>query len=829
MTAAPEQLEAAVGGLSSVEAADRLRQYGPNSIKPTSRTRWLPLLAAQFNTPIILLLIFAAGLSFVLGERSDALIIAMIVGLSGLLGFWQEKNAGDAVSRLLNLVRVKASVWRDGHVVEVPVDEIVPGDVVVLNAGNLVPGDGRIIESRDLFLDEASLTGETFPVEKGSDAESRAPHARPADRLYRGTHVVSGTARMLILHTGKQTELGGIAERLRLRPPETEFEHGVRRFGYLLLEVTLLLMLAIFACNVFLARPVLDSLLFALALAVGLTPQLLPAIISVNLARGARHMAARRVIVKRLAAIENFGSMNVLCCDKTGTLTEGTVVLEVAVDPAGRASERVLGRAALNAFFQTGYTNPMDAAILARSPVDAAAWRKLDEQPYDFVRRRMSVLLSNGATPLMITKGAVANVLAVCTQAENEEGRNVDLAGLRPAINEQVQQFCERGWRVLAVACRAIDTQRIGREYETGMTFIGLLAFSDPLRANIGATLADLRSAGIALKIVTGDQRLVSLEIGRQAGFNQPRLITGEELRSMSSDALRRRAADIDIFAEVEPSQKERIIGALHKAGKVVGYLGDGINDASALHVADVGISVAGAADAAQDAADIVLLEKNLAVLCDGVREGRITFANTSKYVFMATSANFGNMFSMAAASLILPFLPLLPKQILLLNLLTDLPEMTIATDRVDAEWTARPRGWDLGFIRRFMVSFGLLSSVFDLLTFFVLLHMLRATPGEFRTAWFVESVTSAALIVLVIRSPQRLGRSRPSWPLLAATLATTAVAMVLPFSALAPALGLSPLAPRTFALILLIVAVYGASAEWTKRSFYRHASVSGA
>lgn len=820
------QLECDAHGLSTLEARSRLERRGPHRHVPRVHGNAATLLLAQFKSPIVALLLCAAALSLFLRDPIDALLIICIVAISALLGFWQEKGASDAAAHLLALVQVNATALRDGREVEIVVEEIVSGDVVVLNAGDVVPADGRLLESKDLFVDEATLTGETFPIEKSPAAvPPAAPLSRRTNVLFMGTHVVSGTGALLAVNVGRRTEFGKIAETLRLRPVETEFERGVRRFGYFLLELTLVLVLGIFALNVYLARPVLDALLFALALAVGLTPQLLPAIISVNLAHGAKRMAEHRVIIKRLAAIENFASMTVLCCDKTGTLTEGKVRLESAVNVDGLESPRVLLHAALNAAFQTGYANPMDAAIAARSVAGLEAWHKLDEEPYDFFRRRISVLVARGHAPILVTKGALPSVLSACTTAELPGGATVPIGAISAKVEAQLQDFSARGWRVLGLAFRPLPTQtRSAKTDEAEMTFLGLLAFSDPLKENIAATLDQLRASGVAPKIVTGDHHLVALDVARRAGFSTSRWLTGTELRTMSDTALRRRVNDVDVFAEVEPDQKERLILALRKSGQVVGYIGDGINDASALHVADVGISVAGAADVAQQAADIVMLEKDLAVLERGVHHGRITFANTLKYVFMATSANFGNMFSMAAASLFIPFLPLLPKQILLLNLLTDLPEMAIATDRVDEEWTRRPRRWNIAFIRRFMTVFGLLSSVFDFLTFAALLRIFHVAAPQFRSAWFVGSVISAALILLVIRARCPVFQSRPSSPLLWATAVVGAVATLLPFTPAAAALELAPLPGAILAFLLGNAALYAVAAEATKRWFYRHA-----
>jgi Mg2+-importing ATPase len=638
-----------------------------------------------------------------------------------------------------------------------------------------------------------------------------------------GTHVVSGTARALVVVTGKLTQFGRVSERLKLRPEETEFERGIRRFGYLLLEVTLVLVMMIFAINVYLDRPLLESVLFSLALAVGLTPQLLPAIISINLAQGAKRMAQSKVIVKRLASIENFGSMNVICCDKTGTLTEGTVRLQSALDLDGAPSDRVLLQAYLNSFYETGFANPIDVAIRDHRAFDLTGYAKVDEIPYDFLRKRLSILVAHDGRHLLVTKGALQNVLDACTRAESGADGVVDIAAVRDRIQRQLEAFSEQGLRTLGVAYKDLGaTAVVGKADEAGMTFAGFVALFDPPKPGIVATIAALKGLGVALKIITGDNRLVAASVSRQLGLSGTQILAGPELHQLSDAALLQRVAGVDVFAETEPNQKERIILALKKAGNVVGYLGDGINDASALHAADVGISVDSAADVAKEAADIVLLEKDLGVLVQGVREGRTTFANTLKYVFMATSANFGNMFSMAGASLFLPYLPLLPAQVLLTNLMTDFPEMTIATDSVDSEMVDAPRRWDIAAIRRFMTTFGLVSSVFDFLTFGVLLFVLHATKEQFRTGWFLESVISASLIVLVIRTRKPFFRSRPGRYLLLATLATVAVTMALPYTPLGVVFGFSRVPPAFLLLIALIVALYIVAAEVAKAFYYR-------
>ncbi len=812
-------------GLSSDEAASRLKRYADRRLAPKKRTDTATLLVKQFSSPIVLLLLGATVISIFLHDTTDAAIILVIVLASGLLGFWQERGAAGAVEKLLSLVEVKAQVMRDGAPHDVPLADVVPGDVALLAAGATAPGDCLLLEERDLFADEATLTGETFPVEKSvAVLDAGTPLGKRTNTVFMGTHMVSGTATALVLATGRDTEFGKVSERLKLRPPETDFERGLRRFGYLLLEVTLLLVIGIFAFNVYLHRPVLDSFLFSMALAVGLTPQLLPAIVSINLAHGARRMAEKKVIVKRLAAIENFGSMNVLCTDKTGTITEGVVTLQSTNDLAGAESDRVLLYAYLNASFETGFASPIDAAIRNHGSIDISAWKKLDEVPYDFLRKRLSILAAGPEGNVMITKGALAQVLEVCTTAEDTAGAIVPLDRAREQIQARFAEYSGNGQRTLGLACKRLGSEtRIGRESEAGMSFLGFILFSDPPKPGIEATIGRLRALGVSLKIITGDNALVAATVARGIGLEGARVLSGHELRQMSDGALLARVSQEDVFAEIEPNQKERLILALRKAGNVVGYMGDGINDASALHAADVGLSVESAVDVAKEVADIVLLEKDLDVLVEGVQEGRTTFANTLKYVLMATSANFGNMFSMAGASLLLPFLPLLPKQILLTNMLTDVPEMTIAGDNVDAEMLAVPRRWDIGFIRSFMLTFGVLSSVFDYLTFGALLYVLHAGTDQFRTGWFVESVLSASLIVLVVRSRRPFFRSKPSRRLLGATLGVVTATLVLPFLPFAHILGLTPLPPSYVAPIAVIVAMYIVSGEFAKRVFYRH------
>ena len=821
-----EVLQSTGDGLAAADAQQRLTTFGPNVLETKKKATAPGIFFNQFKSPIILILLFATGLSAVLKDWMDAILILAIVLGSAVLSFVQEYNASTAAEKLRARVTVKATVLRDGKEKQVPAEEVVPGDVVLLSAGSLVPADGVVLEARDFFLNQAVLTGETFPVEKvpGAVAENSALTGR-TNCVFMGTNVGTGSARALIVQTGTATAFGQIAKKLTLRPPETEFERGIRHLGYLLTEVMFVLVLFVFAVNVFFRKPVLDSLLFSIALAVGLTPQLLPAIINVNLSKGSQAMAADGVIVRRLTSIENFGSMDVLCTDKTGTLTEGVVRLNGALDVSGDPSDEVLRLAYLNAHFQTGLSNPLDEAITSGAQPDITGTAKLDEIPYDFVRKRLSVVVGqDGARPLMVTKGALDNVLAVCTQEQNEQGTTALDAARRADIQSHFSEWSNEGFRVLGVATKPVSPQPVyGRDDEHDMTFAGFLLFLDPPKADVRETIADLAELGVKLKIITGDNKLVALHTAQAVGLEVTGVATGADLDNMRDEALWQAVERTNLFAEVDPNEKERIILAVQKMGHVVGYMGDGINDAPALHAADVGISVDTAVDVAKEAADFVLLKQSLAVLHGGIVQGRRTFANTLKYVFMATSANFGNMFSMAGASLFLPFLPMLPKQILLINFMTDLPEMTIASDNVDQEFVHQPHRWDIGFIRRFMLVFGPLSSAFDFLTFALLFWLLRAGQELFHTGWFVESVLSAAFVVLALRTRLPLTRSRPGRALLAMTGLVVLLTVALPYSPLAGPLGFKPLPPLYLLAIAAIVVTYVASAELVKRWFYRH------
>lgn len=818
------KLNASLNGLTTAQAIQRLQEYGRNSLQGKSKITPLKMLLGQFKSPIILILIFATLVSAFVQDWVDAAIILGIVFASAILSFVQEYSANNAAEKLRAQIHVTSRVLRDGKEQIVPNEEVVMGDIVLLSAGNLVPADGIVLEANDFFVNEAVLTGETYPVEKkpGKVELNAVLHER-TNCVFMGTSVRSGTAKVLITETGARTFFGQIAKRLTLRTPETEFERGVRRLGYLLTEVMFILVVGIFALNVFFHKPVLDSLLFSLALAVGLTPQLLPAIININLSKGSQAMAKQDVIVRRLSSIENFGSMDILCTDKTGTLTEGVIRLDHAYDVQGQESEKVKRAAWLNAHFQNGMVNPLDEAIVTTIKDEEKTAKKIDEIPYDFVRKRLTIVVEENGVCTMISKGAYLKVLEVCTTVEVAgEMQNLSDAW-RQKLQDWYSEWSEQGYRVLGIAQRVVPQQPgYGRDDEHGMVFLGFLLFFDPPKTGVLETIQRLEDMGVHIKIITGDNMLVARHTALAIGIKNPVIKSGDEINNLGDEALWHLAEKIDIFADVDPNEKERIILALKKTGHVVGYMGDGINDAPSLHSADVGISVANAVDVAKESADFVLLKHDLTVLERGIREGRKTFANTLKYVFMATSANFGNMFSVAGASLFLPFLPLLPTQILLINFLTDFPEMTIATDNVDPIYVEKPHRWNIHFIRRFMLVFGPLSSVFDYFTFGLMLFVVKGHEATFQSGWFIESVLSAALVVFTLRTRLPIFHSRPSRWMLLATAAVGLVTLLIPYTSLGKLFNFKPLPPIALIGIFLIVLLYFTTAEITKRWFFR-------
>lgn len=830
----PEDLIASLGssprGLDEMTARQRLDEMGFNLLQEKGNNAPLKILLSQFKSPIVLILLFATAISLFVQEWVDATIILAIVFGSGLLSFYQEYNAGNAVEKLKARVSVKSVVLRKGQKKVIPSDEIVPGDIVTLSAGSLIPADGVLLEAQDFYVNQAVLTGETFPVEKSvGPVAAGANLAQRINCVFMGTNVRSGSGQALIVETGRRTAFGQIASSLNLRPPETEFERGVRHFGLLLAEMMLILVVLVFAFNVYFHKPVLDSLLFSIALAVGLTPQLLPAIVGVNLAKGSQTMAKAGVIVRKLNAIENFGSMDVLCTDKTGTLTLGVVKLDDALDSRGAKSARVFRLAYLNATMQAGLSNPLDEAIAAEGDPGVAGASKLGEIPYDFVRKRLSVAVQQDADQVsLITKGALENVLSVCTQVRlNNQITALDEVHCT-AIRDSFAAWSGQGYRVLGVATRAISpSDSYRQEDECEMIFEGFLLFFDPPKPGVQETITQLAKLGVELKIITGDNKLVAMHTAKNIGMPLTGVLTGSELNNLHDEALLHVVENTDLYAEVDPNQKERIITALQKRGHVVGYMGDGINDAPSLHDADVGISVDSAVDVAKEAADFVLLSQDLDVLRQGILLGRTTFANTMKYVFVTTSANFGNMFSMAGASLFIPFLPLLPFQVLLTNFLTDFPAVTIAADGVDPEVIQKPRRWNITFIRRFMITFGLVSSAFDFLTFGLLLLVLQVSQDTFRTGWFFESVMTELLILLVIRTQRPFLQSKPGKGLIYSTVGIALLTLVLLFTpGLNTLLGFTILPWRLVLSLISITALYILLNEVVKRYFYQRVSL---
>jgi Mg2+-importing ATPase len=822
------QNESAPQGITSEQAKQKLNSYGFNALSKKKKNSAFNFFISQFKNPLVLILLFAVVISAFLHEWIDATIITIIVFGSAILTFIQEYSASNSIEKLQAQVQIRCTVLRDGQEKTISAEEVVPGDVVKLSAGSLIPADGILIDAVDFFVNQAVLTGETFPVEKFPGVvPENASIAERSNCVYMGTSVGSGFATALIINTGQKSIFGGIAANLNLRPPETNFERGIRQFGYLLSQIMMLMVLVVFAAKMFLHHPVIDSLLFAIALAVGLSPEMLPAIISITLAKGAQEMAKQGVIVRRLNSIENFGSMDVLCTDKTGTITEGVVSLDQVLDVEGKDNQQILLYAALNASNQTGLVNPLDEAIVKRANIeklDLSQYEKKDEIPFDFKRKRLSIIVQRGnESPLFISKGALDPILSVCTKA-NLGGDLVALDEKQlTSIQQKFEEWSKKGYRVLGIASKVAEPKTVYRvEDEADLIFNGFLLFFDPPKKDANQAIKDLAGLGVTLKIITGDNHLVANHIAEQVGIDVDLIITGSALNTMSEEALMRVADQADIFAEVDPNQKERIILALKKLGHVVGYMGDGINDASALQAADVGLSVDTAVDVAKQAADFVLLENDLGVLQHGIENGRTTFSNTMKYVMTTTSANFGNMFSMAGASLILPFLPLLAKQILLNNFLSDLPSITIASDNVDHDMMVKPHRWDIKFIRNFMIVFGLTSSIFDYLTFFTLLYVIKSAEAQFQTGWFIESLLTELAITLIVRTRSSIFKSKPSRLLAFSTLGVTVLAIVIPYLPFSKYFGFVPLPLWLLLVILGITLTYAIASEIVKHFFYK-------
>jgi len=819
-------LSTSLSGLSSEEAEERLGIYGYNELAKRKKRMAIIDFLSHFRSPLIVILLIAGLIAGFLGEIINVAIIFSIVFVSVILDFYQESKAEKAAEMLKEKVTTTATVLRDGAKQEVKLSEIVPGDVVYLSAGDVAPADARVITAKDLFVNQSTLTGESFPVEKTS-APLKTKELSPAEWnncLFMGTSVVSGTATAVVLKTGGRTEYGKIAKRLVAKEPETEFERGIKGFGFLIMQVTFLLVIFVFFINALYKRDVLESLLFAVALAVGLTPELLPMIITVNLSKGAIAMSKKGVIVKRLASIENFGSMNILCTDKTGTLTENKIKLVLHVDIEGNDDEKVLLHSYLNSYYQTGLKSPLDEAILAYKNIDVKCYQKIDEVPFDFVRRRVSVVVECEGQRFFIAKGAPEEIAKVCFYCELED-KIFDLTEeFRRKIEQKYYDLSAEGFRVLAVSYKRLKEEKpvYTVNDENDMVFLGFVAFLDPPKETARESLQLLNNAGIELKILTGDNELVTRKTCEYLGFEIKGVVLGSEIAQMHDETLQRVVEDANVYARVTPAQKDRIITALRNNGHVVGFLGDGINDAPSMKTADIGISVDNAVDVAKESADIILLQKSLRVLDEGVLEGRKTFGNTMKYVMMGVSSNFGNMFSVAGASLFLPFLPMLPIQILLNNLLYDFSQSTITTDIVDSEYVEKPKRWDISFIRKFMIFLGPVSSIFDFLTFFIMLLVFQATEPLFQTAWFLESLSTQTFVIFVIRTRRTpFYNSKPGRLLLLSSLSIVGFALILPFTPLGELFHfVKP--PFTFFPVLAgLIGTYLVLTEVVKKWFY--------
>ncbi|SDI02784.1 Mg2+-importing ATPase [Nitrosomonas sp. Nm132] len=823
-----KELASNSNGLSNTEALSRLSKFGPNLIRDHQERSLLLQFLSRFKNPLVILLLVASAISAFTGEMINFLIITVMVLFSVTLDFVQEHRANKAAESLGRSVSLRTLVIRDNKPLEVLVTDVIPGDIALLSAGDMVPADGFVLEAHDLFVKQALLTGEPYPVEKrpGTPAADTSDLQGASNAVFMGTSVISGSARMLVVKTGACTAIGAIADSITRQPPPTSFEIGTHRFGLLIMRLTILLVLFVLLVNALMHKPLLESFLFAVALAVGLTPELLPMVVSVTLARGALYMARKRVIVKRLPSIQNLGSMDILCTDKTGTLTEAKIRLQQHVDPQGNSSARVLELAYLNSFFETGLKSPLDEAILSHENIDVSAWKKIDEVPFDFERRRVSVLLDKGNSRLLVVKGAPEEIIGLCTCYETED--NKAQIALDQAAREQIHgkyaDLEKEGFRVLGIAWREVPLNHphavISDEAE--LVFAGFAGFLDPPKESASAALAALKESGVTVKIVTGDSELVTQHVCTQLNIPVTGVLTGKEIAQMDDSALRIRVENANLFCRVNPSQKNRVILALRARGHVVGYLGDGINDAPSLHSADVGLSVDSAVDVAKEAADMILLDHDLNVLHDGVLEGRRTFGNIMKYIMMGTSSNFGNMFSMAGAALFLPFLPMLPTQILLNNILYDLSEVPIPLDKVDPEELRKPRELDINFIRNFMLVIGPISSAFDFLTFYVMLTVLKADEMLFQTGWFVESLSTQVLVIFIIRTRGNPFKSRAHPVLVVTSLAVVVIAAIFPFTPLGTYFGFVPPPAQFYFILAAMVVIYLVMVEVAKRSFYR-------
>jgi len=802
-----------VKGLSFKEVKKLRLQYGPNLLHESgSRGRVLMAFLARFKNPLVIILLLAAFLSLFFGDKASFFIIVAIVALSVGLDFTNTYRSEKAAEALKDKVRVKAHVIREGKEHIILVGELVPGDIVLLTAGKVIPADGIIIEGKDISTNEAALTGESFPAAKPVNAE-----------VFMGSGVISGSGMMRVTLTGHQTKFSHIAQDLQSVHRVTEFEHEIKEFSVLIIKITFFLVIFVLLINVVFQRDLLESILFSLALAVGLTPELLPLIITLNLTKGSLKMAKEGVIVKQLSAVQNFGSMDILCTDKTGTLTENEIALVKYVDGRNKSSDDVLKFGYLASAFSTSFGNPLDAAIRAHTGVDISMYEKIDEIPFDFERKREAVVVhhTDDKRRFLIVEGAPEEILSISTTYRTE--RNHLTKSIRNIIQETYDNLSKNGFRVLAVASKEIEPEKhYDPSDETGLSFHGFLAFLDPAKASVSETLERMRSMGISTKVITGDNLFVTEKICHDINLTVDGVLTGDQLEKMSRQELAIAVEKTTIFARVNPEQKMQIIEALQTNGHIVGYMGDGINDAPSLRTADVSISVNNAVDVAKDAADFILLRKNLHELVNGIIEGRKTFANTMKYLRMSLSSNFGNMFSMAGASLFLPFLPMLATQILLNNLLYDTSQFAIPLDNVDDSEVLQPHTLSIKEIKKFMWSYGLLSSVFDFTTFGILLLAFHADQSVFQAGWFIESIMTQIFVIYIIRT--RLipfKESKPSIVLVGSTIMVVVAALLAILLPIRSIFHFGLLAPTQIGILVLVVVVYLVFAEIIKNRFY--------
>ena len=816
-----QELKSSPAGLTSLQAKDRLHDTGILPLKTSGLKKDLQLFAGQFKSPLMLLLIGAVLLSSFLGDKSDVIIILSIVLSSGTLSFYQERNAGKVVEKLQALIAITCTVVRDGTELEVPADAIVPGDVLIFNAGDLIPADCLIMEATELHANESSLTGESFPVRKESIVlPEQTELSKRSNCLWQGTNIVSGNGKAIVIHTGSKTIFSNIAASTGMIS-ETAFEKGIREFGYFLMKITLAMSVFILVVNLLNHKNVVDSALFALALAVGMAPELLPAITTIAMSAGAKRLLARKVIVKKLSSVQNLGEVSLLCTDKTGTITEGSIGIAGIVGSDGADDTFTKELAYWNAYFETGYGNPIDEA-LKRMPVQTnLSAVKTGEVPYDFIRKRLSITVRAGEQTILITKGAFKEVIGCCTQYRTHEENCQPVEEVLDKLKQQYETLGEKGLRAIAVAYKYVNTPAITKDDETGLIFSGFILMQDPVKEGIIETIHTLQSLHVELKIITGDNKNVARSIALKLGIDNPVVMTGADLLSTSPEALIQLARQVHIFAEVEPQQKERIIRALRKS-YTVAYMGDGINDVSAITAADIGISVDNAVDVAREAADFVLMEKDLSVLAEGIKEGRKTFANTLKYIYISTGSTFGNMCSVAAASLMLPFLPMLPKQILLTNFITDFPYLAVASDHVDEEQVRKPGKWNMRLIRNYMITFGIHSSLFDIITFLTLLYILNAKESVFQTGWFIESSLSELLILFIIRTHKSFFKSKPAAVLLLLSILGVVITITLPYMPFAGKVGFTSMPVRNLLTMLGILLTYVLTADALKVWFFK-------